>query len=185
MRFLSALALMAIASHAMASELPSSNDKSTNPIVSVGDKFFYGWHAGEEATVASVSGLNTSHSKITIKITEKNAIAACNAWPESKADPTCVQVTMTYPYPNHIYANCLTGDFVDFRKTHYHFEGEHVIQPNETLEVLQLGLIPRWNIREKETNTILEGYHSTGYENTIGIYRYLCPASVHGPDFYY
>ena len=149
---------------------------------SAGEKIYYGKWAGEVATIKIASGLNTSEAMIIVTITEEDATEYCNSG-HTPAPPTCVKYMVTRPFPDYVYANCKTGDFMDFERRHYRFEGAYAPKTGETFETLKGLGYPKWNIREISTHEILDGSHGAGYEVKIGIFKALCPASIHGEDY--
>ena len=149
--------------------------------VSLGDQITYGWYAGEDATIKNVSGLNTDQAMIVVKITKKNATEYCYSDPHNPPLPNCVQDMMARPFPDYIYANCLTGDFMDFEKRHYHFGGKYIRKSDETFNESDH---PKWVIKNLASKEILANTVATRYITKLGIFRALCPASVNGSDDY-
>lgn len=132
-------------------------------------KIYYGSRAGMTVTVVSVEGLSTTHAVIRTKHTRDDAISFCRDYVQ-KVTPSCIQEELSVPLNDEVWANCVTGEFVDFAGRKYHFEGPVKKERGE--------LIAAYVIRDLFTGEIADGSSASGYPTNMGIFRALCPMQV-------
>src|SRR5882757_586977 len=125
---------------------------------------YYGSRAGMEVSVVSVEALDTAHAIIRTKHTRENAIAFCREYIQ-KVTEECIRETLAIPLNDMVTANCISGDFTDFRGNRYRFLGP----------TRNSGGPAKFAVANLATREIADGSSASGYPTNLAIFGTLCP----------
>jgi hypothetical protein len=124
-----------------------------------------------EVTVLGMDGRDTAKAVIRTKHTRENATAFCRDYVQ-KVTEKCIQETLAIRLNSQITANCVSGEFTNFRGDRYRFLG---LNP-------KLGefIANKYFVMNLATREIADGSVASGYFVNLGLYKALCPA--HAPS---
>ncbi len=126
-----------------------------------------------EVTIVSKSGIGTSKAEIRIKLTKKNAAAFCESYLVDTSEACAIKVlrddgAKLRPF---VSGNCRTGTWVDMYGNRYVMRGRNKnTKGNINAEYL---------IENRKRGEILDGSSASGYSVALGVFKALCPGSLH------
>jgi hypothetical protein len=133
-------------------------------------KIYYGSRAGMTVTVKSISGLDTSHARITMEHTRDDAIGFCRDYgQENPVTEGCIQEELAVPLNDAVYADCTKGIFTDFAGEKFQFRGKYARSGDTG---------PKYLLLDLGTHEIADGSSASGYETNMNIFRALCPRTA-------
>ncbi|MER9584623.1 hypothetical protein [Mesorhizobium sp. M0276] len=128
---------------------------------------YYGGRAGMEVTIVKASGIGSSHARILIGHTRRNAIAFCRDY-VGKVTEDCIAKELQTPLHLEITANCRTGKFTTLYGANMRFQGRNP-DADATTDYL---------ISDTDDNVVLDGSGASGYDYTLDQFKALCPNRV-------
>jgi hypothetical protein len=120
-----------------------------------------------EVSVVSMEGLDTARAVIRTKHTRENAIAFCRHYVQ-KVTEECIRETLAIPLNDMITANCVSGEFTDFRGNRYRFLG-----PARSSGSLAMA---KYAIMDLATRETADGSSASGYPTNLALFGALCPS---------
>jgi hypothetical protein len=127
----------------------------------------YGYRAGEEVDVVSMSGLDTRNAVIRTRHTRANAVDYCREQ-VGEVSEECISEQLRTPLNDFVWANCVTGEFADFFGNRYRF----------TFKKNKPGSMARYRIIDLDTGNVEDGSSASGYPVNADTFAKLCPRTA-------
>ena len=138
------------------------------------DTINYASRIGQDLTIISAEGLDTSEAVIRTEHRRASAKSYCNDYLNDNSKK-CIEEELKQPKLREITADCEQGNFTDFFGNSYTFGGENDV-PEDSLEA-------KYSIYPEGQDEALEPNEASGYYTLMGLYKALCPASVTRTDY--
>jgi hypothetical protein len=143
-------------------------------IAAAGGKLGYGSRAGMEVLIISSAGLDTERAVIVTKRSREDAERYCVEY-VGKVTTQCVNDQLAVRLNDRVFANCKTGEFIDFYGKHYRFEGPNPDFHDDLSDSSKPFDQAKYIVRDLSDGERADGSSASGYHTNLAIFAALCP----------